>query len=396
MVERLGEVLQILPAKEFTDVREAVFPLLNEDAHSAAAIPLLSSLNIDGLLLEVQHLADTNSFRATTFFGPLVARAREIGAIEVLRKKLLAVPVSKRRDQFLRSTFTPAMDDIVWLLEVENLDSGTAEHLLADVLRMADSDQFGDILSDDTIAATILGELPSEASDVLRRAALEFELSLPALVSTTLRLLPVSDRTESNQLAVKALERCLRDEFGGDEASTISMLLGVIGKKLNGRRVIRSGIERGVPASIANRNLVAFEKAPQGARGRILNCIDDLASMPERRYTVELDADAAEACAQLLLDAYAIDSESVVRRRGECCQCCCERRTSQFRTILLQHFPSSIENCAEKTKVPIYWSRCFLGMGPNQGGEKKACEGVYFVIGVDTKRSSLDSVSLLG
>ena len=316
LVERLSEVLHILPPMQFTDVRQAVLPLLNQDAHSAAAIPLLSSLDVDGLLVEVQHLADSNSFSATTFFAPLVARAREIGAIGVLRKKLLAIPVSKKRDRFLRSTLTPAMDDIVWLLEGANLDAGTTEHLLADVLRMADADQFGVILSDDTIATTILEELPLEASDVLRRAVLEFELSLPALVSTTLRLLPVSDSSESNRLAVKALERCLTNEFGGDEASTISMLLGIVGKELDGRRVIRSGIERGVSASIANRNLVAFEKAPQGARDRILNCIDDLARSLELRYTVELDADAAEACAQLLLDANVIDSEAVVRASG--------------------------------------------------------------------------------
>ena len=316
LAERLGEVLHILPPKQFTDVRQAILPLLIQDAHSAAAIPLLNSLDVDGLLVEVQHLADSNSFGATTFFVPLVARAREIGAIGVLRKKLLAIPVSKKRDQFLRSTLTPAMDDIVWLLEGANLDAGTTEHFLADVLRMADADQFGVILSDDAIATTILKELPLEASDVLRRAVLEFELSLPALVSTTLRLLPVIDSSESNRLAVKALERCLTNEFGGDESSTISMLLGIVGKELDGRRVIRSGVERGVSASIANRNLVAFEKAPQGARDRILNCIDDLARTLELRYTVELDADAAEACAQLLLDANAINSEAVVRASG--------------------------------------------------------------------------------
>ena len=91
------------------------------------------------------------------------------------------------------------------------------------------------------------------------------------------------------------------------------MLLGIVGKELDGRWVVQSGIERGVAAPIANRNLVAFEKAPQGARDRILNCIDDLARTLELRYTVELDVDAAEAFAQLVLDANAIDSEAVVR-----------------------------------------------------------------------------------
>ena len=353
LVERLGEVLHILPPMQFTDVRRAVLPLLNEDAHSAAAIPLLKSLDVDGLLVEVQHLADSNGFSATTFFAPLVARAREIGAIGVLREKLLAIPMSKKRDRFLRSTFTPTMDDIVWLLEGASLDDGTAEHLLADVLRMADADQFGDILSDDTIATTILEELPLEASDVLRRAVLEFELSLPALVSTTLRLLPVSDSSESNRLAVRALERCLPNEFGGDEASIISMLLGIAGRELDGGRIIRSGVERGVSASIANRNLVAFEKAPQDARDRILNCIDDLARTLELRYTVELDGDAAEACAQLLLDANAIDSEAVVRASG------------RVLPMLLRAQDKPVSNVIAATFPVIYLELVRQDKGPN-------------------------------
>ena len=61
---------------------------------------------------------------------------------------------------------------------------------------------------------------------------------------------------------------------------------------------------------------MAFEKAPQGARDRVLNCIEDLARTLELRYTVDLDECAADACAQLLLDAKVIDSEAVVKASG--------------------------------------------------------------------------------
>ena len=316
LVRRLGEVLPALTPIQFSSVRQAVLPLLDKNAHSAVAIPLLSSLDIEGLLVVVQRLSDANNLRANAFFSPLAARAREIGAIEDLREKLLTIPASKKRNQFLRETLTPSVADVAWLVGRTNLDATTTGLFLMDLLRGADAEQLAGILSDDAIAADTLEKLPLEAADVLRRAVFETDLSLSNQLSTTLRLLSASDARESVRLALRALERCLPNEFGGDEVSTISMLLGTIGKELDGRWVIQRGMGRGVQASIASRNLVAFEKAPGCARDRILNRIEDLARTLELRYTVDLDECAAASCAQLLLDAKVTDPQAVLKAAG--------------------------------------------------------------------------------
>ena len=352
LVERLGEVLNTLPPILFDDVSRAVLPLLSEDTHIAAALPLLASLDADALQTEVLHLADTNNFKATTFIAPMVTRAHEIGAVERLRDSLLSVSVSVNRDLFLCSTLAPSVEDIVWLLEGEGLDLATANRFLVDLLRRADANQFHMLLSDDSIATTVLMRVPLEAAEILRRAVLELEPPLTVHLSTILRLLPVSESHQRVELALKALERCLPRHFGGDEMATVSMLLGVVGSVLDGRWVIRCGLKRGVAPSISNRNLVGFEQAPGAARVRILNCIDELARTLEGRYTVDLDTPAAEACAQLLLDADVIDSDASLRASGRILPMLLRSQREPVSVLIASTFPFIYRELGKEDKAP--------------------------------------------
>ena len=360
LVERLGEILLTLKPVEFANVRRAVLPLLDENAHSAAAVPLIGSLDIDGLLVVVQRLADVNNLKATKFFSPLVARAQEIGAVGQLREKLLRIPVSKKRNQFLESTLTPAVDDIGWLLKGASLDATTTGLFLKDVLRRADARQLACILSEDAIAGDILEKLPLEAADVLRRVVFETDLPLSTHLSATLRLLSASDSRESIRVARRALEKCLPNEFGGDEIATISMLLGIIGKQLDGRWVIVRGIERDVLSPIASRNLVAFEKAPQGARDRVLNCIEDLARTLELRYTVDLDECAADACAKLLLDATISDPEAVVKASGRLLPMLFRAQDKPVSVVVAATFPNIYLELSRHDKGPNFLEQFFF------------------------------------
>ena len=352
LVERLGEVLNTLPPMLFDDVRRAVLPLLSEDSHFAAALPLLASLDSDGLQAEVRHLADRNNFKATTFIAPMVARAREIGAVERFRDSLLLVSVSENRDLFLRSTLTLSIEDIVWLLEGEGLDLATADRFLVDLLRTADSNQIHMLLSDESIATAVLTRVPLEAAGILRRIVLEFEPPLTVYLSTILRLLPVSESHQRVELALKALERCLPCEFGGDRIATVSMLLGAVGTVLDGEWVIRCGLTRGIAPSISNRNLVGFEQASGAARDRILNCIDELARTLEGRYTVDLDTPAAEACAQLLLDANVVDPDASVRASGRILPMLLRSRRKPVSVLIATTFPFVYRELGNEDRAP--------------------------------------------
>ena len=313
LVGRLGDVLRELSGTLFDDVRGAVLPLLNENAQFAAILPLISSLDDESLVEKVRQLGDVNKFEATMFMEPLVSRAREVGAIARLRETLLAFPVTDNRNSFLRFSLTGSVEDVVWLLEQEHLDPITTGHFLVAILRESNAEQFGAIIGNRAIAPTVLENVPLDASDVLKRALLTTSLPLADHMHNTLRLLPISHGQDGVELASMALERCLESPFGDDEVNTIGILLRVVGNDLDGPRVFHRGLKRRVATGIVNRNIVAFERAPDNARIRILQCIDDLARALERRYTVDLDDAGARAFAQLVLDASDVDSKAVLR-----------------------------------------------------------------------------------
>ena len=118
--------------------------------------------------------------------------------------------------------------------------------------------------------------------------------------------------------------------------------------------------EGGVLASIANRNLVAFEKAPQGARDRVLNCIEDLARTLELRYTVDLDECAADACAQLLLDAKVIDSEAVVKASGRLLPMLLRAQDKPVSMMIAATFPSIYLELVRQDKGPNLLEQVFF------------------------------------
>ena len=365
LIERLAEVLKELSTTLFGDVKRIVLPLLTEDTQIAGVLPLVASLDAEALLAKMQQLGKTNSFEATTFIAPMVARAREIGAITRLRDGLLLFPVTENRDLFLSSTLTRSVEDVVWLLE-EHLDLKTTGRFLVDILRGSDASQFNNLLSDDSISVRVLQAIPLEGSDVLRRVLVEVNVPFSAHMSTTLRLLPVSDRRDGVVLATRALERCLAHQFGGDEVDTISMLLGVVGEVLDGSWVIQHGLKRKGAAHIVSRNLVAFERAPEVARVRILNCIENLSRALECRYTVDLDDAGAQAFARLILDANDVDSKAVLRASERVLPMLFRSGRKPVSVVIAATFPVIYRELRKQDSSPILlhfmlfvdWDRC--------------------------------------
>lgn len=364
--QRLSDVLPILSSTLFDDVKRVILPLLLEDAQLEIVRVVLATLDESDLLEMVQKLSDTNDFRATTFMDPIVDRARELGAIEPLRDCLVSVPVSESRDLFIYSTIAPSVEDFIWLLEGEELEGQTVESFVANILRGADDEQFEILLSDDRIGASVLSRLSLEASDVLNRAIVEVDLCLPVYLSTTLRLLLVIEGERRVELALKALERCLARKFDGDEVNTICMLLGAVGSGLDGEWVVRCGLRRRVSASICNRNLLAFDRAPDTARKRILTSIDELARILERRYNVDLDAHGATACAHLMLDASIIHPDAVLKASGRILPMLLRSTRKPVSILVAATFPFVYLELAKEDVRPsllgimlfVDWDRC--------------------------------------
>jgi hypothetical protein len=174
---------------------------------------------------------------------------------------------------------------------------------LVAMLRVASPSEFAAIVSDALLRGGVLATLPADAIDVRRRMLSDGGLPLDVHLVLLLELLPALDFREARDSARDALARCLRTHFGQDEVHTIVRLLGAIGDGLDGGWAARYGLERGVPATVASRNLVAFNTAPAAARGRFMMAIDELARALDGRYAIDIDGAAINAAATLLADA---------------------------------------------------------------------------------------------
>lgn len=352
LIDRLGEALVKLTPTQFDAVRRVVLPLLIDDDQLAAAKPLLASLDVDALLAEVRHLADANGFNASTFIDPIVERAKGLNILIELRAEILSALASERRDLFLWKTLTPLVADVTWLLKERRLDDRLAKRFLIDLLRTADDAQRSALFRSDSIAEILLVELPLEAADILRLAVLEFDFPTTLHLMTILKLLPISEGDQRVELAMKALERCLSDRFALDEVATVSMLLGVVGQVLDGAWAVRCGLNRGVGTAIVNRNLLAFHLAPQPARTCLVNMVDHIALAIQNRYSLDLDAQGAWACAQIFWSAGEVNAPGLLRAAGRLLPTLLKSRRDPVSIMIAATFPCVYKDLANKDDVP--------------------------------------------
>lgn len=366
LIHQLGQVLPSLAPDHFGSVKRALLPLLIENNQLAAAQPIFATLDAKELLAEVHYLANVNSFGANSFIAPLVERARKISVIIELRDTLLTLPTFSCRDEFLCSTLTPSVEDILWLFSDGRLDAKTVGAFLVQQLRAANADQFRDLFTRESVADAILVRVPSDAPDVLSRAVSELGLPLALHMATTLRLLPVAEKKQRIEMAFKALERGLPERFAGDEGATISTLLGIVGEVLNGAWAAQHGLGRAIAAQVLNRNLVAFHQAPEHARIRMVEAVDEMALALESRYELDLDVDGAHAFAQILWSAEKLDSSALVSASGRLIPLLLRSTRQPVSNMIAATFPIVYRELAKHDNVPdmlkfipfFDWDRC--------------------------------------
>jgi len=312
LVERIAQMVVDLEPPLFDALRDQIISAVVDDRHVVLARPLFASLDVAGVLAEVEHLNEVNSFQAVSLLQPLIERARQLSSIDELRSTLLSITPSPGRDNFLRMALSPAADDVWWLLRQEVLSKDATNGLLGDIVRQADDEQFEDLFANLSLAPVLLKRCAG-VRDIMLRAVTEGQLPIAVRVPIVMQLLPKSSEPERRELSTNLLDDCLRSHFGGDELAALSALLGVHGKMLDGSRVVQMGLGRSVPESIINRNIVAFNNSPKEARRCILAAIEELAEGLTARLTLDLDESAASACAALMEDAQSVNLEGLLR-----------------------------------------------------------------------------------
>ena len=366
LINRMGVVLTDVDGELAGRAGMMLLPFLVEDRQLSAAMPIFDTLDPEGIAAELRWLRDANDFKSKRLSAALIDRAREIGGLPAVRDVLMASDSSPRRDALLERTFAPVATDVLWLLDERRLSEVTTAALLVCVLRRADDKGFAELFSDSTIAERVVARLPDDAADILERVALLDSLPINAYICVIQSVIPRVDDARKFQIAQRAIGSCLHNRFNGDEAGVLSMLLGILGARLDGAWAARVGLERDCDPAVASRNLVVFEKAPSAARSRIVETIDAIARALQGRQFIDLAEAANDACARLMFDAEMISPTALVDAAGRLMPSLLRARHQPVSLMIAALFPVIYRELAKADGVPdvlrifpfFDWDRC--------------------------------------
>lgn len=362
LLVKLADALPGLPQADATSLSSSLLPLLLWDEQLPLASKLIGALDEDGLLAEVRHLGTASGFRARSFFEPVIARASGLGAIDRLRHKLLEAPASDDRDAFLAATLRPTLDDVRWLLAEPRLNESVAGGYLLALLRSSSDSQRETLLSVDRVLARV----PDEGVEQLSWAVRNIRMSLDPFLATICRLLRISDERTRGELAALALERCLPQSMRDDEIEVVSSLFDVLGTRIDVSWVSQIGLSSRVSSQVVSRNLVAMNNCSPATRDQFVFSIAHVADALASRYSLEISADGADACASLMYSAQRTNIGNALAAAGRLVPATFRARRLPLSSLIAATFPVVYRELAAKDDVPdllrfvpfLDWDKC--------------------------------------
>lgn len=362
LLVKLAGVLHELSQADAMTLSSSLLPLLLRDEQLLLASQLIGVLNEDDLLAEVRHLGAASNFHAHGFFEPLISRATEIGAVDRLRQALLEAPASPDRDAFLAATLRPTLDDVHWLLGEPKISVDVAGGYLLGLLRSSNDSQRRTLLGVDTVLARV----PDEGVEQLAWAVNNVRMSLDPFLATVFRLLKISDERTCGGLAALALERCLPQPMRVDEAEVVGALFDVLGGRIDARMVAHAGLSSRVPSQVVSRNLVAMNNCSPAAREQFVLFIVDIAEALTSRYSLEMSAEGANACASLMYSAQGANLGYALAAAGRLVPATFRAHRLPLSTLIVATFPIVYRELAAKHEVPdllrfvpfLDWDKC--------------------------------------
>lgn len=366
LIRRMGAVLKEVDQELADRAGMMLLPFLVEDRQLPAAMPIFGRLDSKRIASALRWLRDANGFEGKQISAALIDRSREVGALPAVRDVLVSSGASARRDALLSRTAEPIVADVLWLLDEQRLSKTTTAALLVSVLERADDNQFTTLLSDQAVGVRMIAHLPDDAVNTLARAALRDCLPINAYIRVIQSVIPKVDDAQKFQIAERATGRCLRNQFEGDETAVLSMLLGILGSRLDGGWAARTGLERGINTEVASRNLIVFETAPPAARHRMVKAVDELARALLGRHGNDLTEAANDACARLMFDAEKTSRIALVDVAGGLIPSLLSARYQPVSLIIAALFPTIYRELAKADDVPdllkffpfFDWDRC--------------------------------------
>lgn len=362
LLVKLADALPALSQATATALSSSLLPLLLWDEQLPLATRLIGALDEDDLLTEIRHLGAASDFRAHGFFEPLIARAIAIGAVYRLRQALLETSASPDRNAFLAATLRPTLDDVRWLLAEPRLSMEVAAGYLLGLLRSSNDSERRTLLGVDAVFARV----PDEGVEQLLWAVKNVRMSLDPFLSTVFRLLSICDEKTRCELAALALERCLPQPMRGDEVEVVGALFDVLDTRINGGWIAHAGLSSRVPSQVVSRNLVAMNNCAPSAREQFALAIVDIAQALTSRYSLEISADGANACASLMRSAQRANLGNAVVAASRLLPATFRARRLPLSSLIPATFPIVYRELAAKDEVPdllrfvpfLDWDKC--------------------------------------
>jgi len=354
LVEHLAQALPQMSTETLDAVGERMLPLLTEDWQLPAAEPLISHLDAPHAISELRRRGETDGFKALQLSDLIAQRARLVAPRSEVRATLVSLPSSERRNTLIASTLLPEVEDARWLYSDTSLGRATADSMLIQILREADDRQFQTIITDAEVGAPALHAMQGQASDLALRAVAGDALPLEtfaSLLSDILRHVEGSSRTK---LAKHALARLLGNRFGGDETALLVSALNCVGDQLDGAWAARMGLARNIDTGIANRNIVAFRKANQAARLRVVWSIAEVAQVLRDRRSLDLDPASIDAVAAFMSEAEKVTPKAFMAAAGYLLPVLFRSKNRPVSPLIAIAFPPVHREFAQSDDIPEF------------------------------------------
>ncbi|ODA93390.1 hypothetical protein BFX40_11270 [Mesorhizobium sp. SEMIA 3007] len=366
LVDRLGQVLPQLDAATLDVIGRSLLPLLTEDWQIPAAEPLLGRLDGPQLAIELRRLGEVNNFGAAQLSGLVLDRALSASSGAEVRSALVSLSPTTSRDAMIARTLIPSVEDARWLADSDALDQAAATTMLLDLLRQADDRQFAAMLVDKVVGERAIDRLTTRAPDLRLRAVSSDALPIATFVKILPRVLDGLPGDTKVKLAQHALSRCLGCRFGNDEVAFLASMLSIVGDQLDGAWAARIGLAKNVDAAIASRNMVAFRKATQPARLRMVLSVAEVAQVLRDRRSFDLDEEAVKACAAFMFDAEKAIPSALLEAAGYLLPTLLRSRNRPVSLMVAAVFPPIHREFAKADDLPEFfkfipfmdWDRC--------------------------------------
>jgi hypothetical protein len=366
LIDRLEKVLPQLDAATLDEIGREMLPLLTQDWQFPAAKPLLDRLDGPQLSRELRHLGDINDFASEELSAFVLERALSQLPRDEVRFTLTSIAPSVRRDGLIAQTLMPSVADARWLVNSDAIEPAAASTMLLDLLRQSDDRQLVSIIADGQVGDQAIDALWADAPKILLRATAGEALPLRVFVKVAHRLLDKLNGDVKVKLAKHILARCLGQQFGDGDMTFLIAALSAVGDQLDGAWAARIGLSKNIDGAIASRNMVAFRKATQPARLRIVWSIAEVAQVLRDRRGFDLDGAAAEACAAFLFDAEKVAPKALLTASGHLLPMLLRSRNRPVSLMIAATFPSIHRELAKADEVPdifkfipfLDWDRC--------------------------------------